>query len=405
MTRAAGSFNDGYADILGLVLCGGTGSGPPQPSFTENFDGVTPPALPPGWIPINVAGPPPFWATSATSPDTAPNDAFLADIGIPSDKVLDSPNITITSASAQLSFRNNYDTEFSGGVYYDGGVLEVSSPNINGGDFLDITDPAVGGSFVSGGYTGVIDDSGGNPLGGRLAWSGNSGGYINTVVKLGPNVNGQTIRLRFRMGTDGSVGAPGWRIDTLSLVSGPCQPPDVLSAVSRKVHGAFNGDIPLPLTGSPGIECRTTGGSNDYQMRVTFANPVVVGGSPQAQVISGAGGLVGTGGVGEGGAVSVNGSVVAVPLTNVPSGGLTLKVKLFIVSDGFRTGDIVIPMDVLIGDTTGNGTVNSSDVSQTKLKSGQAVTTSNFRQDVNVSGAINSSDVSTVKSKAGTALP
>ena len=50
-------------------------------------------------------------------------------------------------------------------------------------------------------------------------------------------------------------------------------------------------------------------------------------------------------------------------------------------------------------------TVNATDVSQTKLKSGQAVDTSNFREDVTVNGTINSSDVSTVKLKSGTALP
>jgi hypothetical protein len=52
--------------------------------------------------------------------------------------------------------------------------------------------------------------------------SGNSGGYINTVVNLGPNVNGQTIKLRFRFGTDEAVAAPGWRIDTISIVGGSC---------------------------------------------------------------------------------------------------------------------------------------------------------------------------------------
>jgi hypothetical protein len=39
---------------------------------------------------------------------------------------------------------------------FDGGVLEISSPNINGGAFTDITDPAVGGSFVAGGYNATI---------------------------------------------------------------------------------------------------------------------------------------------------------------------------------------------------------------------------------------------------------
>ena len=62
-------------------------------------------------------------------------------------------------------------------------------------------------------------------------------------------------------------------------------------------------------------------------------------------------------------------------------------------------------MGVLIGDTSANGAVNSSDISQSKSQSGQAVTAANFRQDVTVSGSINSSDISLVKSKSGTALP
>jgi hypothetical protein len=62
-------------------------------------------------------------------------------------------------------------------------------------------------------------------------------------------------------------------------------------------------------------------------------------------------------------------------------------------------------MGVLVGDTTGNGSVNSSDISQTKAESGNAAMSGNFRTDVTVNGLINSSDISTVKSKSGTALP
>jgi hypothetical protein len=62
-------------------------------------------------------------------------------------------------------------------------------------------------------------------------------------------------------------------------------------------------------------------------------------------------------------------------------------------------------MGVLLGDTNANHAVNSTDVSQTKLQSGQAATASNFRGDVTLNGLINSSDVSTVKLQSGTALP
>ena len=136
--------------------------------------------------------------------------------------MLDSRPITINSAAAQVSFRNNFDTEFSDGTFWDGGVLEVSSPNINGGAFTDVTDPAVGGSIVSGGYTGVISNLASNPLADRMAWSGSSGGYITTLVNLGSTVNGHAITLRFRMGTDEAVNMPGWNIDTISVTGGSC---------------------------------------------------------------------------------------------------------------------------------------------------------------------------------------
>ena len=222
----------GLVEVYDNIVVGPTATpGPPTPTpsptpstgtCTENFDGVTPPALPPGWTATIVLGPPPAWATSAASPDAGPNDAFITDTAVPSDKVLDRSGVVINSAAAVLSFRNNFNTEFSDGTYWDGGVLEISSPNINGGDFLDVTD--LGGSFVSGPYTGTIDTSANNPLSGRPAWSGSSGGYINTVINLGPNLNGQTIILRWRMGTDDLTGAPGWRIDTISITGASCPP-------------------------------------------------------------------------------------------------------------------------------------------------------------------------------------
>jgi hypothetical protein len=60
---------------------------------------------------------------------------------------------------------------------------------------------------------------------------------------------------------------------------------------------------------------------------------------------------------------------------------------------------------VLLGDTTSNGSVSASDVAQVKSLSGQALTASNFRLDVNASGAINASDLGQVKAQSGTQLP
>jgi hypothetical protein len=62
-------------------------------------------------------------------------------------------------------------------------------------------------------------------------------------------------------------------------------------------------------------------------------------------------------------------------------------------------------MGALEGDTTANGKVNSSDISQTQSQSGRQVTSSNFREDVTVNGLINSSDISDVQQHSGTGLP
>ncbi len=73
--------------------------------------------------------------------------------------------------------------------------------------------------------------------------------------------------------------------------------------------------------------------------------------------------------------------------------------------DQNHSGDVAVTMGGFVGDTTGNGAVNSSHISQSPSQSGQPLTQDNFREDVTVNGSINSSDISLVQSKSGTALP
>ena len=166
------------------------------------------------------------------------------------------------------------------------------------------------------------------------------------------------------------------------------------SVVSRKTHGAAGTfDVDLPLTGAPGIECRTGGTNNDYQMLVTFANAVTFN---SAAVTIGTGSVV---------SITGNGTTqVTVNLTGVTN-AQTITVTLSSVNDGTNTGDVGVRMGVLGGDTNADGFVNSADISQTKSQSGITVSASNFREDVTADGSINSGDISLTKSKSGTALP
>ena len=357
-------------------------------ALTQNFDTVTAPTLPSGWVAANASGSAPLWVTSIVTPDTAPNDAFIDDPATVSDKRLDSISIPISTASAKLTFRNNYNLE-SG---FDGAVLEVSSPNILAGAFTDVTNAAVGGSFSAGGYVAVISSSFSNPLAGRSAWTGSSIGYITTTANLGPNVAGQTIKLRFRMGSDSSQAGTGWRVDTISLQDGfTCDAvtPQLTSAVSRLTHtGIGDLDINMPLSGTAGVEDRQ---ATTYNMVLTLTNGPITSGTAAV-----------TSGTGTAGMPSFSGNTMTVPLTGVNNAQvLTLTVN----NVNGLLPSASVNASFLIGDTGGDGAVNSADIGQTKSQSGIPVTGSNLREDVNIDGSINSADIGLVKSKSGTALP
>ncbi len=211
--------------------------GNPRTALSENFDGVAAPALPAGWVATVAAGlSTNNWRTVTTTPDTAPNTAFVPDPSTVHDVRLDSPVIAIQSSSARLTFRNNFVTEAG----FDGGVLEIS---IGGGPFVDIL--AAGGSFVSGGYNRTLSTGFSNPLPGRQAWSGNSNGYITTVVNLPASAAGQNVQLRWRFGSDSSVSSTGWRVDSISVGDGSACTFDLVAAGSAIVAESFppNGAI------------------------------------------------------------------------------------------------------------------------------------------------------------------
>jgi hypothetical protein len=187
------------------------------PSFTENFDGVTAPALPAGWTTARSSGAAntaALWVTSTTTPDTAANSAFGAGGTVASDSSLTSPVIPIpnapafgTNPSVRLTFRNNYNTEAG----FDGGRLEIS---VNGGPFVEVI--AAGGSFVEGGYNGTIGSTD-SIFTGQPAWTGSSGGYITTTVNLPPASYGQNAQLRWHTAYDTGTNPGGLRIDTISI--------------------------------------------------------------------------------------------------------------------------------------------------------------------------------------------
>src|SRR5207249_5125769 len=126
-----------------------------------------------------------------------------------SDSYVDSPPIMIEQLeSAALIFRYNYAPQPRFDARFPYTTL-FRSP------FLDIL--AAGGSFFYGGYNGTISSCCGNPLAGRQAWTGSSGGFIPTSVDM-HFARGHTSVLRWRMGSDSSTSGQGWRIDSVEMI-------------------------------------------------------------------------------------------------------------------------------------------------------------------------------------------
>ncbi|MBP7867683.1 MAG: hypothetical protein KA419_17265 [Acidobacteria bacterium] len=184
-------------------------SGEARTRAAQDFDGVTIPALPPGWTASTPVGRN-AWATSTAAARSAPNSAFVADVEDYADARLDSPPYQVTAPGETFTFHHRY--RFNP-LMAAGGVLEIS---VNGGDFTDIE--AAGGSFVEGGYSGKIPVSDpDNPLRGRRAWNDTLTGFRRVTVKLPDTAVGRSVVLRFRQGSTLLGGDPGsgWFIDDL----------------------------------------------------------------------------------------------------------------------------------------------------------------------------------------------
>jgi hypothetical protein len=176
-------------------------------------------------------------------------------------------------------------------------------------------------------------------------------------------------------------------------------PVQLTSSASTKQHGnvgAFN--IDLPLTGNPGIECRSGGANGDYTVIFTFADPLTN--------LAAANVTDGTGSVSAGNIDPNDAHNFIVNLTGVAN-AQTITVSLANVTDaaGHFSPSVPISMGVLLGDVNASRRVDAADVSLVRQQTLQPVTPSNFRTDVNASGRIDAADVSIVRQQTLTSLP
>lgn len=183
------------------------------------------------------------------------------------------------------------------------------------------------------------------------------------------------------------------------LVFGGCgvvmaAPPVLTSAASRMTHagaGAF--DIPLPLSGGSGIECRQV--SAGTTLVLTFDQPVTSASiriSPATAKVSGS--------------PAISGTTVAVKLTGLANAKAYSVSISNVVNSAGEAGSASVTFRTLKGDVNASGSVTAADVNAANalLASAATVGAGTFRNDIDLSGTLTKVDVSAIKSMVGTSV-
>ena len=199
---------------------------------------------------------------------------FVPDNYASSELFLTSPVFTVNGGgSVNVQFDHSYGFEFDAGGNYDGGVVEVS---INGAAFVDLDTSVYNGTILN--YAGDL-----NPLKGRQGFVKNSGGGA-TPSTVHASLNkavapGSTVQVRFRVGSDSSVGAAGWTVENIAFsgvvetpfttlvaeASSCVVPPPVVTQIQLSPA-----TIPAAVVGTPYTTVITpSGGTGPYTYTVT----------------------------------------------------------------------------------------------------------------------------------------
>ena len=198
-------------------------------------------------------------------------------------------------------------------------------------------------------------------------------------------INDNAVHLNPPLGTTCDAVGATWpnnifgygRVDIKAAVDKALILLQMTGAVSRKNHPGFgNFDVDLPLTpGALGIECRSGGGN--HTLVFTFTNNVVSG---NASVTSGTGSVSGS--------PTFSGKTMTVNLTGVTD-AQTIVVTLSGVTDSLSQvlANTPVNMGVLLADVNASRRVDSGDVSLVRQQTLQTITSSNFREDIDVSGS------------------
>ena len=156
------------------------------------------------------------WTIAASNPKSGTSHFRGTNTATISDQSLVSPVIALPTGQnpVVLKFQHVPNLENNGAsACFDGGILEVS--NDGGTSWTQVPNA----NLLVGPYVGTISSGFSNPLGGKSAWcSATTTAYRQTIADVS-SYAGQSVQFRFRIGTDTSIGRPGWDVDDVMVQS------------------------------------------------------------------------------------------------------------------------------------------------------------------------------------------
>jgi hypothetical protein len=110
-------------------------------------------------------------------------------------------------------------------------------------------------------------------LGPRLAWTGNSGGWLPALINLPPNAAGQTVQVRWHFATSRGLANGGWFISPVLVTEPLCLPPVTNPLmVNPAVHdGLFMFGINTVTSRTYLVEFKTNLTDNAWQLFQTLS--------------------------------------------------------------------------------------------------------------------------------------
>jgi len=208
-------FGSGALPFEGVLYVG-------HPSTTvllsENFDGVTAPALPAGWVTNTLTGTSNPWRTSVTYAASGANSAYCPDIATTSHNELRSPVLAIPAGTeivrVELDETHNMEINTERQAW-DGGLMRIL--RVGGTRHLS---GAIGNMEPFYPWQMLRQSSSTQPLQDLACWSDNTTpNFAHYQLDL-PDLGGESINVLFSVSTDGAVGtASGMFVDNVVVTA------------------------------------------------------------------------------------------------------------------------------------------------------------------------------------------